>query len=67
MKQREFMTLVGGAAVWPIAARAQRPVRRIGILMTANESDPATQSWFAGFRRQPSLLIGPIQDRDGLG
>src|SRR5215472_6021522 len=52
MRRREFITILGGAAVgWPLAARAQKSssVRRVGVLMSTASDDPLGQSWSAAF------------------
>src|SRR5262245_32929649 len=51
MRRRELITLIGGAAAWPIAARAQQTerVRRIGVLMPATADDAEYQARLGAF------------------
>ena len=62
MKRREFITLLGGAAAWPLAARAQQPAKlpTIGFL---GSTPPSGQSqWTAAFVQQLREL-GWIESR----
>jgi putative ABC transport system substrate-binding protein len=54
LKRRAFITLLGGAAMWPLAARAQPPkrMRRVGVLLSATADDLEFQARFGAFAQE---------------
>jgi putative ABC transport system substrate-binding protein len=65
MRRREFITLLSGAAAWPMAARAQQPdrVRRIGVIMDSVATDTDSQSRLAAFT-QGLRRLGWTEDQN---
>src|SRR5215468_10012740 len=58
IRRREFITLLGGMAVWPEVARAQQGERRrlIGVLVPTTANDPRFQAFLAAFHQGLALL-----------
>ena len=74
--RRQFITLLGGAAAWPLAARAQQAgehMRRVGVLMSVAADGPEGQARLAAFLnglRQAGWIEGRnvrIDQRWGAG
>jgi ABC-type uncharacterized transport system substrate-binding protein len=59
LKRREFIRLLGGAAAWPLAARAQQPMPAVGFLMSARQQVDEVQVALkdAGFVEGRNLAI----------
>jgi putative tryptophan/tyrosine transport system substrate-binding protein len=65
MRRREFITLIGGVAAWPFAARGQQSerMRLIGMLLPIAKDDPDYHPWISAFREALQKL-GWIEGRN---
>jgi putative ABC transport system substrate-binding protein len=65
LRRRQFLTLLGGAAAWPLAARAQHAerLRRIAFLHPYDENDPEVLARVVAFR-QGLEALGRTENRN---
>jgi putative ABC transport system substrate-binding protein len=66
MRRRQFITLLGSAAAWPFAARAQEPGRvyRVALVVPAGRDEPAIVAFLdelrvQGFVEGQNLIVVP--------
>ena len=50
IRRRELLAALGGAAAWPLVARAEDRIRRIGVLMNFTANDTTQAARLAKFR-----------------
>jgi putative ABC transport system substrate-binding protein len=65
VKRRKFITLAGGAAVWPLTARGQQQserIRRVGVLLTLTKDNPDGQARVGAFRQGLEALGWKVGD-----
>jgi putative tryptophan/tyrosine transport system substrate-binding protein len=67
VRRRDFITLVGGAAAWPLAASAQQGdrIRHIGALLLTSEANPRSERYISSFRQRLQEL-GWVDGRNTL-
>ena len=68
IRRREFITLLGGTAAWPLAARAQQAerMRLVGVLTHATPDEPDMQAQLAAFLQgleRTGWEVGRVLDR----
>ena len=64
MRRREFIALIGGAAAWPLAARAQQPASLIGFLHQGSREPPALSNAFRKGLGQAGAAVGAVTIED---